>query len=488
MGAWAGVLRDGRAWAACLAISLWLVSTWLLNVTAYPSFNDVFPLARDVATVFGALLSLVLARLALDHPRALTGHALLVAVLVTCVLATAGMFLGSQLGSPVLITAFSCLRCLAGSALSVYLVFTLMTLSAQESLAVLVGAYLLKYFWMALLSLCPYTVRCVALGVTQVMPLAVLAWLAWPALARISAGPAARELMATNPLSFLPLTHWLFVAILLFEAAMGFAITYGSQASYPRPTILAFGAFALVTLAVLVRGRTSLDALYALAFGLVLAGILLIPSLSAARVSGALPMLVLAGSLSNALLDAGSGVIGIAVWLLAGSLGRRNEAGALAVALTISAARGFGTELGAASGHLQNHLEATSPELAALFVAALALGFALYNFVLARRFSFDAAVAEVQPAEPVAEVGEGDARLAGIDRRCEELSRNHGLTAREAEVLALLARGRNAAYIQERLTISRNTVKSYVARVYGKLGVHSHQEVIDLVDAPAGDS
>ena len=49
-------------------------------------------------------------------------------------------------------------------------------------------------------------------------------------------------------------------------------------------------------------------------------------------------------------------------------------------------------------------------------------------------------------------------------------------------MFALLAHGRNAAYIQESLTISRNTVKSYVARVYGKLGVHSHQELIDMVE------
>jgi DNA-binding CsgD family transcriptional regulator len=45
-----------------------------------------------------------------------------------------------------------------------------------------------------------------------------------------------------------------------------------------------------------------------------------------------------------------------------------------------------------------------------------------------------------------------------------------------------LARGRNAAYIQQELSLTRNTVKSYVADVYRKLNVHSHQELIDLVE------
>ncbi|MCR5582478.1 MAG: LuxR family transcriptional regulator, partial [Eggerthellaceae bacterium] len=31
-------------------------------------------------------------------------------------------------------------------------------------------------------------------------------------------------------------------------------------------------------------------------------------------------------------------------------------------------------------------------------------------------------------------------------------------------------------------TISRNTAKSHIKHVYSKLGVHSHQELIDLAE------
>ncbi len=50
----------------------------------------------------------------------------------------------------------------------------------------------------------------------------------------------------------------------------------------------------------------------------------------------------------------------------------------------------------------------------------------------------------------------------------------------------LLARGRNGNYIKDALTISYNTVKTHVAHVYDKAGVHSQQELIDLVVGAKG--
>jgi non-specific serine/threonine protein kinase len=52
-------------------------------------------------------------------------------------------------------------------------------------------------------------------------------------------------------------------------------------------------------------------------------------------------------------------------------------------------------------------------------------------------------------------------------------STSHGLTARELEVLRLLAAGESNRAISERLFISPTTVASHVANIYGKLGVDS---------------
>ena len=62
-----------------------------------------------------------------------------------------------------------------------------------------------------------------------------------------------------------------------------------------------------------------------------------------------------------------------------------------------------------------------------------------------------------------------------------ELARSAGLTPRETEVFALLAQGRSIPYIRDELIISRETAATHAKHIYAKLGVHSRQELIDLV-------
>lgn len=58
-----------------------------------------------------------------------------------------------------------------------------------------------------------------------------------------------------------------------------------------------------------------------------------------------------------------------------------------------------------------------------------------------------------------------------------------GLSAREAEVMEHLARGKTVARIAEELIISENTVRMHSKRIYAKLNVHKKQELIDLVES-----
>ena len=59
------------------------------------------------------------------------------------------------------------------------------------------------------------------------------------------------------------------------------------------------------------------------------------------------------------------------------------------------------------------------------------------------------------------------------------------LTAREAEVLALLAQGRTNREIAARLFISAKTVEHHVSRVLAKLGARTRAEAV-AVAAAAG--
>ena len=66
--------------------------------------------------------------------------------------------------------------------------------------------------------------------------------------------------------------------------------------------------------------------------------------------------------------------------------------------------------------------------------------------------------------------------------RCKKLASEYGLSEREEEILVMLAKGRNATYIQQTLYISYNTATTHRKRIYQKLGVHSQQELMDFVE------
>ena len=62
------------------------------------------------------------------------------------------------------------------------------------------------------------------------------------------------------------------------------------------------------------------------------------------------------------------------------------------------------------------------------------------------------------------------------------ISQRHGLSAREREVLELLADGHTRKYIQDALGISDGTAKAHVAHVYQKLDIHKKEELLALVE------
>lgn len=86
--------------------------------------------------------------------------------------------------------------------------------------------------------------------------------------------------------------------------------------------------------------------------------------------------------------------------------------------------------------------------------------------------------------EPVEEKSE----LAGLDGAkestlgaCRRLQKIFGLSDRETEIAFLLAQGRSRPYIREKLFISKNTVATHIKHIYRKLGIHSREDLIDLV-------
>lgn len=64
----------------------------------------------------------------------------------------------------------------------------------------------------------------------------------------------------------------------------------------------------------------------------------------------------------------------------------------------------------------------------------------------------------------------------------ESIAAEYVLSPRQKEVFTLLAKGRDIKFIADEFVVSPSTVKSHVYMLYKKLGIHSQQELISLVD------
>lgn len=65
----------------------------------------------------------------------------------------------------------------------------------------------------------------------------------------------------------------------------------------------------------------------------------------------------------------------------------------------------------------------------------------------------------------------------------DRLARRLDLSAREREVVEMLARGYSSAFIAEQLGVSQSTAKSHIAHIYQKAGVHRKDEFLELIDS-----
>lgn len=69
-----------------------------------------------------------------------------------------------------------------------------------------------------------------------------------------------------------------------------------------------------------------------------------------------------------------------------------------------------------------------------------------------------------------------------IAAQAQALREHYRLTARETEIMELIARGNTVARIAELLVVSENTVRTHSKRIYAKLDIHKKQELVDLIE------
>lgn len=79
-----------------------------------------------------------------------------------------------------------------------------------------------------------------------------------------------------------------------------------------------------------------------------------------------------------------------------------------------------------------------------------------------------------------------DERTARNERQtlvlsCSNIAKTYQLTRREEEVLQLLSEGMTAKDVAETLVVSSSTAKTHMRNIYAKLGIHTQNELILMV-------
>ncbi|MEE8716369.1 MAG: helix-turn-helix transcriptional regulator [Coriobacteriales bacterium] len=344
-------------------------------------------------------------------------------------------------------------------------------------------------------------------------------------LASLGAGPAPIEAEVTQPESFLPFSSRLFVALALLSCAVG------SGYSVLLRTGLSLGVYQLAGCAALLvmlaagmawgHGRVSATGVYWGTLSLAFVGMLLgLMWPYSQPVAGPVALTCL---VTSALL------FFLVLMLLVATMSAHNSLSTVALAAFAVFAVELGLSVDGVFWIAAIALRGVPSVPSNVIMLGFFVGLVLYNMLFIHGYDFDGVAGSLRPVEHVHVTG-ASPELAGtdeegvreappaprpactdapthtdieaapgpaeqpaaapqaalspsLDERCELVAGRFGLTARETDVLRLLARGYSGLAIQEKLVVSRNTVKTHVRNVYSKLDVHSQQELIDLVEA-----
>ena len=391
------------------------------------------------------------------------------------------------------------------------------------------GAYALNYAARPLVSLCSPTLSLVVVFACPLITLLVIYPYGRDMVQRARSAEAPINASVTEPASFVPLSSVLFLAIFLFRIAYGFALSFETVDGVPQQTVLSVLPILLVLALVWKPRLPKADVLYTTASLLIIGGfitVLILHSSSDLSLNSFAPF-------ANGFLFVGSECFEMLVFFTLAAIGARNKSNAISVFAWGRAASSTGLLVGVTVGHVLADLPNTV--IGTCIVAVVLFLFIAFNLTILKGFSFQDTIDGVRPLTPLAFRKDEEARfgealpgvaqeselidvlkreLGGISKnekgeiagntegleelakmhfaveagrdpltqRAEQVAAEHGLTPRETEILILLAHGRNAAFLQEKLILSRNTIKTHVANIYAKLNVHSQQELINVVE------
>lgn len=468
------VFKDGGFWRVCAGFACLMLSAYATNIAVFPLFDSVFTFARDISQTVQAAVLVMVGVLGMVRPRALrlkwapacvvamgvVGAALLVVSI--SVESAALLVLSSSMFAVVRACATLSVGLAAARVLSGRGVAIAVSLAFSLAIAGQVVCWMVpSYVGLALYFALPFVIF--ALSRKDAFFMGELTM----------AGESPEDISVTRPGSFLPLASRAFVAIFMFRAAFGYSLRFGEDGGTPVALFAMIAPVALAAILFVFWQKFDADVLMQVAAICVICGLTFVNSSN-----------VMMRDMSNVLMSSGDALFYIVMWTVLISVGSRNHVGALAAIGWGTGIGAFGTLFGAALGVMGNELSESSADALMVASGSMIALFAGYVLIGLRKFSFEEAIEGIVPADLDARVKTTEDLLAA---RCAAISERYRLTPRETEVFGMLARGRNREYIQEKLVVSRGTVKTHVRHVYEKLGIHSHQELIDLVEGGLGE-
>ncbi|NLG11343.1 MAG: helix-turn-helix transcriptional regulator [Coriobacteriaceae bacterium] len=463
------VLLEPHSRARIVALALYLLDGWLLTTVVFPLYDPVLPVARDISTTFYALVLVIMALLATWRPRVFNERLLSITAVIASVAGFALIIIGALAGSALILLIGTCTVHLSRSWVVVMTGVSFSNLDLKRIAICVLYATILFCSLVIVFSLLPNEV---GLGVFLIVPTMVLAIIR-PYVSELFSQIRTLEVPAnraiTMPLSYLPFTHQIFLCWFLFQIVNGYSLSFGEENGTPLVTLFAIVPPLLILLKVLLTQRTfNPDRLFYIAILLATIGLMLAPSAH-----------VLTHGVINNILSLGVVIADLVMWYVLAALSSRNRLGAVGVIAWGRSLSIIGIIVGAGLGRMANLLFIENTFGVSLITIVIATALLAYVLFFLKDFSFSKTIGSVLPDNDVVS---HTGNTQDLEARSVLIAQRFQLTPREAEVLALLARGRNSNFIKDELVVSRNTVKAHVKHIYQKLNIHTHQEVIDMVE------
>lgn len=425
-------------------------------------YIDALPWVGTLFALINIVFLIVLLWIAFWKPALLPTKALFVFVVLGAVIGQPLQLYGILNASMVPLMIGGLLASTSGMLGSVLIYVALTSLELRNAGLIIVASYLVCEIVKALFSQFASIEASLAVMLfMQITAPIYIFGIAKPILehAQNSEAPAFQRL--TDPSSAISLLSPLFISIFAFPLVFVYAFShpdYHASLTNAAPVL-----FFLLLLIIAIKKKTplSIDRLFSFSAFCTIAGCLALNTMPFPDFS-----------VASALLNVGNNCFKITWVLVLVLLCQRNAINSFGILTWGVVLNLMGDLTGMLLGNATHH----APEASFFIISTFVLFLAFAAF----RSNLSAIIQQV--TEPIA-VHVPVKETASVEQRVSFLAKKHSLTSREEEVLSLLARGRNAAIIQKELQISYNTARVHISHIYEKLDIHSHQELIDLVDA-----